>query len=58
MGELDSTRVFIMQTKISRLMADIRVRVSCRRLFKKFDMFTIVVDYLFSVSSFGVDNVE
>jgi len=39
-------------------MADVTVRVSCSKLFKKCNMPRIPIDHLFSALSFVVDSVE
>ena len=57
-NETDITRMFIIQLKISRWMADITIRVSCSELFKKCNMPRTPIDHLFSVLSFFVDSVE
>jgi hypothetical protein len=54
----DSKRVFIIQKKIIRIMAGIKRRVSCRELFKKCNILPLVSEFLLSLLSFVVDNME
>jgi hypothetical protein len=54
----DSKRVFIIQKKIIRIMAGVRRRVSCRELFKKFNILPLVSEFLLSLLPFIVDNME
>jgi hypothetical protein len=54
----DSKRVFIIQKKIIRLMAGVKRRVSCRELFKKFNILPLASEFLLSLLSFVVDNRE
>jgi hypothetical protein len=42
----DSKRVFIIQNKIIRIMAGFKKRVSCRELFKKFNILPLVSEFL------------
>jgi hypothetical protein len=55
----DSKRVFIIQKKIIRIMAGVKRRVSCRKLFKKFNILPLVSEFLLlALLSFIVDNME
>jgi hypothetical protein len=54
----DSNRVFIIHKKIIRVMAGVKRRVSCRELFKKFNIFPLASGFLPSLLSFVVDNLE
>jgi hypothetical protein len=58
-GEIHQTaRVFIIQKKIIRIMAGVKRRVSCRELLKKFTMLPLASEFLLSLLSFVVDNME
>jgi hypothetical protein len=54
----DSKRVFIIQKKINRIMAGVKRTVSCRELFKKFNILPLAIKFLLSFLSFVVDNME
>jgi hypothetical protein len=54
----DSKKVLYIQKKIIRIMAGTKRRASCTELFKKFNIFQLASDFLFSLSSFVVDNLE
>jgi hypothetical protein len=54
----DSTRVFNTQKKIIRIMAGVKERVSCRELFKKFNILPLASEFLLSLLSLIVDNME
>jgi hypothetical protein len=58
-GEIQQTakRVFIIQNKIIRIMAGVK-RISCRELFKKFNILPLASELLLSRLSFAVDNLE
>jgi hypothetical protein len=57
-GEIQqTTRVFIFQKKIIKIMAGVKGRVSCRELFKKFDILALVTEFLLSLLSFIVGNM-
>jgi hypothetical protein len=49
---------FYIQNKIIRIMAGTKRRVSCRELFKKFNILPLASEILLSLSSFVVDNLE
>jgi hypothetical protein len=52
----DSKRVFTIQKKI--IMAGVKRRVSYRELFKKFNILPLASEFLLSLLSFVVDNME
>jgi hypothetical protein len=54
----DSKRVFNIQNKIIRIMADVKNRVSCRELFKKFNILPLGSELLPLLLLFVVDNTE
>jgi hypothetical protein len=54
----DSKKVFIIRKKIIRIMAGANRRVSCRELFKKFNILPLVSEFLLSILSFFVDNTD
>jgi hypothetical protein len=54
----DSKRVFIIQKKVIRIMAGVKRRISCRELFKKFNILRVASEFLLSLLSFVVDNME
>jgi hypothetical protein len=54
----DSKRVFIIQKKIIRIMAGFKRIVSCRELLKKFNILPLASEFLLSLQSFVVDNME
>jgi hypothetical protein len=47
-----------MQKKTIRIMAGVKRRVSCRELFKKFNILPVESEFLLSLLSFIVDNME
>jgi hypothetical protein len=51
-------KVFYIQKKIIRIMAGTKRRVSCRELFKKFNILPLASKFLLSLLSFVVDNIE
>jgi hypothetical protein len=51
-------RVFIIQQKIIRILAGVKRRVFCRELFKKFNILPLASEFLLSLLSFVVDNME
>jgi hypothetical protein len=51
----DSKRVFIIQKKIIRIMAGVKRRVSCRELFKKFNILPLMSEFLLSLLFFVVE---
>jgi hypothetical protein len=53
-----SKRVFITQKKTIRIMAGIKRLSSCRELFKTFNILPLTREFLFSLLSFIVDNME
>jgi hypothetical protein len=54
----DSKKVFYIQKKINRIMAGTKRRASCRELFKKFILLPPASEFLLSLLSFVVDNIE
>jgi hypothetical protein len=54
----DSKRVFIIQKKIIRIMAGVKRRVSCRELFEIFSIHTLASEFLLTLLSFVVDDME
>jgi hypothetical protein len=54
----DSKRVFIIPKKIIRIMTGAKRRVSCRELFKKFNILPLANEFLLSLLSFIVGNME
>jgi len=53
-----SKRIFTLQKRIIRIMADAHPRTSCRRLFKKLEILTVPSQYICSLMSFFVGNQE
>jgi hypothetical protein len=54
----DSKKVFYIQKRIIRIMAGAKRRASCRELFKKFNSLPLASEFLLSLLSFVVDNME
>jgi hypothetical protein len=54
----DSKKVFYIQKKIIRIMAGTKRRASCRELFKKFNILPLASEFLLSLFSFVVDDIE
>jgi hypothetical protein len=54
----DSKKVFYIQKRIIRIMAGTKRRASCRKLFKKFNILPLASEFLLSLLSFVVDNIE
>jgi hypothetical protein len=54
----DSKKVFYIQKRIIRIMAGAKRRASCRELFKKFNILPLASEFLLSILSFVVDNME
>jgi hypothetical protein len=54
----DSKRVITIQKKIIRRMASVKRRVSYRELFKKLNILPLVSEFLLSLLSFIVENME
>jgi hypothetical protein len=54
----DSKRIFSIQKIIIRIMASVKKVISCRELFKKFSILPLPGDFLLSLLSFIVDNME
>jgi hypothetical protein len=54
----DSIEVFYIQKKIIRIMVGTKRRASCRELFKKFNIFPLASEFLLSLLSFVMDNLE
>jgi hypothetical protein len=46
------------EKEIVRTMSGTKRRASCRELFKKFNILPLASEYLLSLSSFVVDNIE
>jgi hypothetical protein len=54
----DSKKVFYIQKRIIRIMAGAKRRASCRELFKKCNILPLASEFLLSLLSFVVDNME
>jgi hypothetical protein len=54
----DSKQVFYIQKKIIRIMASTKRRDSCREFFKKFNILPLASEFLLSLLSLLVDNIE
>jgi hypothetical protein len=54
----DADRVFILQTRIIRIMTRVGSRSSCRGLFKKLDILPVPCQCIFSLMMFVVDNQD
>jgi hypothetical protein len=54
----DFKKMSYIQKKIIRIMAGAKRRVSCRELFKKFNILPLASEFLLSLLSFVVDNIE
>jgi hypothetical protein len=54
----DSKKLFYIQKKIIIIMTGTKRRASCRELFKKFNILPLVSEFLLSLLSFVVDNIE
>jgi hypothetical protein len=54
----DSEKVFYIQKRIIRIMAGAKRRAFCRELFKKFNILPLASEFLLSLLSFVVDNME
>jgi hypothetical protein len=54
----DSKKVFYIQKRIVRIMAGAKRRASCRELFRKCNILPLASEFLLSLSSFVVDNME
>jgi hypothetical protein len=53
-----TAKEFIIQKKIIRKMAGVKRRVFCKELFKKFNILPLASEFLLSLLSFVVDNME
>jgi hypothetical protein len=53
-----SIKIFILQKKIIRILADAQPRTSCRSLFKKLQILPIPCQYIQSILNFVVNNQE
>jgi hypothetical protein len=53
-----TAKSFNIQKKIIKMMAGVKRRVSCRELFKKFNVVLIASEFLLSLLSFIVDNMK
>jgi hypothetical protein len=54
----DIIRVFQLQKRIVRIMTGARFRASCKPLFKAFEIFTLPSQYILSLMTFLVHNLE
>jgi hypothetical protein len=54
----DRKKVFYIQKRIIRIMSGAKRRASCRELFNKFNILPLASEFLLSLSSCVVDNVE
>jgi hypothetical protein len=54
----DSKKVFYIQKKIIRTMAGTKRSASCRELFNKFNFLPLASEFLLSLLSFVMDNIE
>jgi hypothetical protein len=54
----DSKKLFYIQKKIIRIMAGTKRRASCGELFKKFNILPLASEFLLSLLSFVVGNLE
>jgi hypothetical protein len=54
----DGRKVFINQEKIIRIMAGVKRRVQCTEVFKKFNTLPHTIEFLLSLLSFIMDNLE
>jgi hypothetical protein len=57
-NSMDIKKVFYIQNKIIRIMAGTKMRASYMELFKKFNILPLASEYLLSLLSFVVDNIE
>jgi hypothetical protein len=58
-GGIQLTRKdYLSSKKIIRIMAGVKRRVSCRKLFKKFNILPLVSEFQLSLLSFIVNNME
>jgi hypothetical protein len=54
----NSKKIFTLQKKIVRLMAGVKLRNSCRSLFKRLEILTLPCEYIFLLMNFIVNNQE
>jgi hypothetical protein len=54
----DSNKVFYIQNKIIRIMTGIKSRVSCRKLFWKFNILPLESEFILCLLSFVVENLD
>jgi hypothetical protein len=54
----DNKKVFYIQKKIIRIMTGTKMRASCRKMFKKFNILQLVSEFWLSLLSFVVDNIK
>jgi hypothetical protein len=53
-----SIKIFKLQKRVIRIITGAKNRDSCRELFKNLKILTLVSQYIFSVLSFIVDNLD
>jgi hypothetical protein len=53
----DSNKVFYIQKKIIRIMAGVKSRVSCRKLFRKFNILPLASEFILCLL-FVVENLD
>jgi hypothetical protein len=53
-----SNKVFYIQKKIIRIMAGVKSGVSCRKLFRKFNMLPLASEFILCLLSFVVENLD
>jgi hypothetical protein len=51
-----SEQIFKMQKKVIRIIANLRVRDSCRELFKKMEILPLYSQYIFSLLTYVIKN--
>ena len=54
----NSKKIFTLKKRIIRIMLGAHPRTSCRRLFKKSEIFTFPSQYIYSLMSFFIGNQE
>jgi hypothetical protein len=54
----DINKVFYIQKKIIRIMAGVKIRVSCRKLFRKFNVLPLPSEFVLCLVSFVVENLD
>jgi hypothetical protein len=53
-----SKKIFTLQKKVIRIMADVKPRISCRTLFKRPEILPLPCEYILSLMKFIVNNQE